>query len=279
MRTINFRLLLDDPAWTPIGQAAVRTILTHTRADIEALWQRGHPGEARPYPDWFLPRAGGGDFQTDIFVADVWTHAESEAVLAVLLEALTRIDQVWLRLHRDSPHPLRAGVRYIREVGTEEWLAIPEILREGGGDCEDGSSWLSAWRREREGDRDAHDVFYFHVVDGTRLYHIQTAHGDGTIEDWSAKSGMNVDVPWGYKPIPGVPFEVSLAATTILGGAMLGDEYHLGQLERLREYADAGEPEARLVYQVAKALRKHGFDPRPREFERTPAGIWHWATP
>jgi len=283
MRTITFRTLAETAAWSPAGSRAVRQILLDARAQIERVWQETHAGQPRPYPDWLVfrwndetPPQPVAEFQTDIFT-DPWTRADSERVLAILLEALTRIDQVWLRLNPDSPDPYRAGVRYIREVGTEEWLAIPEILREGGGDCEDGSSWLTSWRRERDGDPAAHDSFYYHDVDGIKLYHIQTTRGDGRVEDWSADHGMNAEIPWGFKPLHGITFEVALETESMLQGALRNDDYYLGQLARLRDYAEAGEPEAQLRFWLAKALRRCGFDGRPRAWVRAANGAWGWA--
>ena len=63
------------------------------------------------------------------------TTDESERALDILLDALVKLDLDWLTHHPETPSIYKSGIRYIREEGTEEWLSIPEIMREGGGDC------------------------------------------------------------------------------------------------------------------------------------------------
>jgi hypothetical protein len=282
VKCIVFKTLAFTPAWSREGSEAVMRLILEARQQIDALWHRFNPDKPRPYADWVEVRAGGEFAFTLGIFGPAWSLDGSEAVLDVLLELLTRIDQVWLTLNPDTPHPYAAGVRYIPEVGTEEWLAIPEAIRDGGGDCEDLSTWLAAWRRERLGDAGARAVKNFHTLpSGLRLYHIRTAHGDGTVEDASRQLGMNVDVPDGFKPVPGVPFAIAQGMTNLLGAALLGDEYALGMIERLSAHA-ARNPrvqqrrQAAYLVGVLRAIRESGYDPLAREWVRDEDGIWQW---
>lgn len=76
--------------------------------------------------------------------------------LLMMMEALTCIDQWWLRGHPNTP-PLYGrdfglpgfnNYQYIPEVTTEEWLDFPNMEKEGGGDCEDVCCGRTAEYRE-----------------------------------------------------------------------------------------------------------------------------------
>jgi hypothetical protein len=220
----------------------------------------------------------GITFKTLIFT-ERWSRHASEQVLDVLLEALVQVNGLWLRLNPTTPHPYRAGIQYIREDGTEEWLAIPEIIREGGGDCEDLACWLVAHYRASGIDRGARVVKRFHNLDGFLLYHIVCQRSDGSIEDPSAKLGMNVESPDGYKPVPGVPFAVSRGMTSIVGGAMLGDAAALGQLQRLAAAAQDGDRRAQYLIGIARMIRESDYDPTKSRWQRNPGGAWEWVHP
>lgn len=112
------------------------------------------------------------------------------ANLTTLLRALTEIDLRYLQQNPNTPSLYSSGVRYIREpIGQEEWLSVPEVLRRGGGDCEDLACWRAAelilrgkraepiWRRMPSS------------VSGQALYHILVRVGL-SIEDPSKLLGM-----------------------------------------------------------------------------------------
>ncbi len=109
--------------------------------------------------------------------------------VAILLEALTVLDLIWLRDHPLTPHPYRAGIRYIPEDGSEEWPEIPFVIARGGGDCEDLAAWLAAYYRANGW---PHAVaFPIRSDRNPRLYHCLVSR-DGTtrtVEDPSAELG------------------------------------------------------------------------------------------
>lgn len=277
MRAIRFRTHYGTNSWPAGGSAVVLRLLLWGRAAIEALWQQRHPGQPRPVADWLNFDDNGDALWTTGAFGHDWTRPESELVLDILLEVLTRIDELWLVLHPGWPRLYDLGVRYIREEGTEEWNALPEIVRERGGDCEDLSAALTAERRTYDGDRAARCSKYFHLVPEGRLYHIQTTRGDGQIEDASRALGMRVDIPWGFRPLPGVPFVVSLGMTHMLGASELGDRYARGQLAEVARLAAQGHPIADYLWRVVGELRRSGYDVDARTWERNPPdGVPRW---
>lgn len=60
----------------------------------------------------------------------------SHDVLRVLLETLTRVDELYLARHPETPDIMRAGVLYMEEPpGQEDWQDVPTTLKMGLGDC------------------------------------------------------------------------------------------------------------------------------------------------
>ena len=284
MVIIKFRTLAGTPVWSTAGSQGVVALIQAARDQIEAYWLKRHPDRERPYPDWVRPLPDGVfHFTTGIF-HQPWTRDESEHVMVLLLETLVKINQLWLRLNPDTPRLYAAGVRYIPESdGSEEWNAIPEVIREQGSDCEDLSGWLVAEWRERDHDPAAACCYYWHKLppsrlypDGLTMYHIRAKRGDGTIEDPSAKSGMNVDEVDGFKPLPGVPYEVAHGMANLLGAAMLNDDYSVGMLARLREHAAGGNRRAAFLCGVVDGLARAGYTPSQTEWYRDPDGVWRW---
>jgi len=281
---IKFRTLAGTPVWSEAGSRAVEEIIFGARDQIEKYWQDRHPDRERPYPEWVRTLSGGiYHFTTGIF-SDPWTRDESEYVMVLLLETLVKIDQLWLRLNPDTPGIYNAGVRYIPESdGSEEWNAIPEIKREQGSDCEDLSAARTAERRERENDPDATCCYYWHKLppsdlypDGLTMYHIRCRHGDGEIEDPSVKLGMNAAEVDGFKPLPGVPYEVAHGMANLLGCVMQGDSYSIAMERRLRDWATRGHRRARFLCGVLDGLVRAGYDPSQTEWYRDADGVWRW---
>lgn len=128
-------------------------------------------------------------FKTQLFTSPA-AKAESEQVMALLLEALTRADQLYLRENPATPALYASGVRYQREPeGEEVWQGIAETLVQRWGDCEDLATWRTAELRMR-GVR-ANPCFTSRVrADGVLVYHIMVKWPDGSIEDPSRKLGM-----------------------------------------------------------------------------------------
>lgn len=76
----------------------------------------------------------------DVIEADLRT-------VAILLEALTALDQVWLHDHPLTPHIYEAGVRFVPEDGQEIWSTIPLVIARGYGNCDQFAAWLCAQYR------------------------------------------------------------------------------------------------------------------------------------
>lgn len=126
-------------------------------------------------------------FRATIFRTEAERKA-SERILLILLDALVKINLVFLKLHPDTPKLYNSGVFYQREDGTEDWLDVGEVLREGHGDCEDLACYRVAeliisgiaarpelkWKNKG-------DIF---------LYHILVRYPNGELEDPSRKLGM-----------------------------------------------------------------------------------------
>lgn len=70
-------------------------------------------------------------------------------VLETMFEAFTRVNQLYLRTHPNTPDLMDAGVCYVSEGHPEIWRDIPSIIHAGHDDCEGLASWMAAELRER----------------------------------------------------------------------------------------------------------------------------------
>lgn len=111
-------------------------------------------------------------FKLDLF-AHTEDHPRSQRTLLWLLEALCKANQEHLA---QKPYPpiYQAGIRYIRERGTEEWLDIPHIIAAGGGDCEDLVCWRVAEVRMAGGH--AGPYVRYRLLNGHFHYHCLVQH-------------------------------------------------------------------------------------------------------
>ncbi|MGH7327312.1 MAG: hypothetical protein ACREJX_03070, partial [Polyangiaceae bacterium] len=67
-----------------------------------------------------------------------------------LLEALSGVNEAWLRENSSAPYLYASGVRYLEEPqGRDDWQDIPETLGLLHGDCEDLGCWRVAELRVR----------------------------------------------------------------------------------------------------------------------------------
>lgn len=57
--------------------------------------------------------------------------------IAILCEALVRLNELHLEKHPRTPPLYRAGVRYVPEDGREEFADLATVYARGQGDCED----------------------------------------------------------------------------------------------------------------------------------------------
>lgn len=107
--------------------------------------------------------------------------------VAILLEALTALDQVWIHDHPQTPHPYESGVRFVEEDGQEIWPTVPFIMARGYGNCDQLAAWLAAWYRCHGWD----NAVAFPIRAAPNLIHCLVSK-DGTsatIEDPSAVLG------------------------------------------------------------------------------------------
>lgn len=121
----------------------------------------------------------------------------SQHCLLWCLECLINCNRSYLQFHPTTPRIYESGCKYTHEDDTEDWEAIPSIMRHGGGDCEDLGCWRVA--ELRESGEPAKPYLKFSEVEGFWHYHIQVqrfrkdANGNwkaGQIEDPSALLGM-----------------------------------------------------------------------------------------
>lgn len=133
------------------------------------------------------------NLQIQLFASEAERSA-SEAVLCLLLEALTRSNEIWLRMHPSTPSIYDAGIRYVREpYGVEEWQGIAALMISKIGDCEDLACARVAEYRCRG--IAARAVFTWRRIGALSMYHIIVALPDGTTEDPSRRLGMGADAP------------------------------------------------------------------------------------
>ena len=104
-----------------------------------------------------------------------------------LLETLTRIDELWLRFHPETPALYEAGVRY-RFERDDRWVDWPVLLAEKWADCEDLAAARASELRAAGVDATA-KARLERASPGDVLYHaiVLTPWG---IEDPSAELGM-----------------------------------------------------------------------------------------
>jgi hypothetical protein len=116
--------------------------------------------------------------------------SQNNKKLLWLLEALVKCNMIWLESHPKAPKLYSSGVRYEHEEGTEEWLDIPNILKEGWGDCEDLAAWRIAELRSAGIKAKGYLRWLNRPSEKITLYHVQVLLPDGTIDDPSKRLGM-----------------------------------------------------------------------------------------
>jgi hypothetical protein len=110
--------------------------------------------------------------------------------VAVLLEALTTLDLVWLDERPQTPRLYESGVRYEPEDGSELWPVIPIVLARGFGNCDHLAAWRAAELRH-DGHTDA-IAFPVRVPSAPNVVHclVSRDRSGRHIEDPSARLGM-----------------------------------------------------------------------------------------
>jgi hypothetical protein len=109
--------------------------------------------------------------------------------LNVLVRALCALDVLYLRANPRTPLIKQSGVRYQTQPhGCERFRTIPDILRQGNGDCDQLAPWRAAELRVREGIKAMPEVRRM----GKNLWHVYVRLPDGSVEDISAHLGMPI---------------------------------------------------------------------------------------
>lgn len=139
-------------------------------------------------------------FYVPLFIDGTEKEREfSLAALREMLEALVRVNVMWLATHPDQYTPIyKVGVRWEPERGTEHWLSIPEIYRAYRNgvpvDCEDLAAARAAEIRYYGvpglGKVRARADIRGRVVNGQVRMHAFVRYPDGSVEDPSTKLGM-----------------------------------------------------------------------------------------
>lgn len=138
--------------------------------------------------------------KVDLF-RDQEDFKRSRDALLHVLEALTRMDEDYLRAFPATPQLYATGVVY-RRVGPKEWFDVPTTIAEGWGDCKDfacyraaelrnaGESQARPWLKHvMEPTEDGKTRYSFHVVVARR------AQGRVWLEDPSRVLGMGINLP------------------------------------------------------------------------------------
>lgn len=109
--------------------------------------------------------------------------------LNTLVRALCELNARYLRLNPMTPTLKQAGVKYIaQDVGCERLLLIPQVLRQGGGDCDQLAPARAAELQVHHGIQAWPEVIQI----SEHLYHVFVRHPSGRAEDISAHLGMKV---------------------------------------------------------------------------------------
>ena len=105
-----------------------------------------------------------------------------------LVRTVHELNRQYLRHNPTTPLLYKSGVVYQREPEAirEEFATIPQVLRQGWGDCDDLAPWRSAELAELHGIDALPDV----LNPRPGLYHIIVRYPDGHTEDPSRILGM-----------------------------------------------------------------------------------------
>lgn len=119
---------------------------------------------------------------------------QSEKALLWILESMVTIARDELRNSRlkgrKLPPLYRAGVRYLREDGTENWKDPVTVFQDGFGDCEDLAIWRVAELRNNHKAAKPYIRYRTDPKTGMYIYHVMVMRADGRLEDPSRILGM-----------------------------------------------------------------------------------------
>lgn len=128
--------------------------------------------------------------QLDVFGNETDIH-RSRRVIKLLLDTLFWIDVSYLIANPRTPLLYDSGVVYRREpAGREHWQDIGTTLLLKEADCEDLSCHRAAELYVFNHDKHVRPYLVYRTFGKATLYHVKVKHGNGTLEDPSAKLGM-----------------------------------------------------------------------------------------
>lgn len=134
-------------------------------------------------------------FDLNLFEDESARDLSQKGVLG-FLQALTYWNQLYLRLHPDTPLIYQSGIEYKipeqYEGGIEHFRDIGRIIDNGGGDCDNVACWRAAELREMGIDARPF-ITWRKRADGGTTYHVVVLYGNGTHEDPSLLLGMGGD--------------------------------------------------------------------------------------
>ena len=115
-------------------------------------------------------------FVSSLFSADGLDREDSNTTLGLLLEALTKVNEILMWRQR-LPSLYQSGVRYQAEpIGTEDWLDALQVLLRRYADCEDLAAYRAAELRVYHRIR-ARPVYIFGTDgQGRQLYHCRVRY-------------------------------------------------------------------------------------------------------
>lgn len=114
----------------------------------------------------------------------------SQHCLVIMMDALAKINETFLKAYPDTPMLYQSGVHYHFDPGAPDpWQDIPSTLAKGWGDCEDLACWRMAEYRVRG--IDARPLIRWRKSPrGKYVYHALVRLPDGRTEDPSISLGM-----------------------------------------------------------------------------------------
>lgn len=103
----------------------------------------------------------------------------SAASLNAMLEGFVRMQQQLLHRRERTPPLYMSGIKYRNEPpGQDHWATVPEVLKQGWGDCEDLAGWRAAELRQMG--EHAHAVA---VKTRSGKWHAVVLRADCSVED------------------------------------------------------------------------------------------------
>ena len=125
------------------------------------------------------------------FALELDGGAATLEVVKILVDALFRINVLWLRAHPEAPRLGVARIPYVAEArGEERFQGIPVTRKRGRADCEDLATELAAEMVVRDGIQARPEVWWRKLPNGEDLFHVVVRLPDGSMRDPSREAGM-----------------------------------------------------------------------------------------